>query len=160
MGAGQRLWQWCRRNPALAAASGLALGGLFLAAVIGWLGYAGTRAALAEKETEHQAVLAAQARTEATLRSRASARLGEVLQRQGDTKTARSEPEAARALLNDLIGRFPHVPNYRLQRGEVLLTLGSALREEGPLAESRITLETALQDLDIYLQAEQLRSTP
>ncbi len=61
--------------------------------------------------------------------------------------------DAARVLLDDLIHRFPQVPIYHLQRGELRLTLGAALRDEGRLAESRAVLEAALQDLDIYLQA-------
>jgi tetratricopeptide (TPR) repeat protein len=87
------------------------------------------------------------------LRSRASARLGEVLQRQGDAPGACRELDAAGVLLDDLIRRFSQVPIYRLQRGELLLTLGAALREDGQLAESRLALESGLQDLGVYLQA-------
>jgi tetratricopeptide (TPR) repeat protein len=86
------------------------------------------------------------------LRSRASARLGEVLQRQGDAPGACRELDTARVLLDDLIHRFSQVPIYHLQRGELLLTLGAALRDEGRLADSRAALEAALQDFDIYLQ--------
>jgi tetratricopeptide (TPR) repeat protein len=87
------------------------------------------------------------------LRSRASARLGEMLQRQGDAPGACRELDTARVLLDDLIRRFPQVPIHRLQRGELLLTLGAALRDEARLADSRTALQTAVQDLDIYLQA-------
>jgi hypothetical protein len=51
-----------------------------------------------------------------------------------------------------LIRRFPQVPLDHLQRSEPLLTLGTALRENRQLADSRTTLEAALQDLDVYLR--------
>lgn len=89
----------------------------------------------------------------AALRSRASARLGEVLQRQGEAQAAHRELDTAHTLLDDLVRRFPQVPSYHIQRAELMLTLGTALRDDGQLADSRIALETALDDLDVYLQA-------
>ncbi|MGE3166774.1 MAG: serine/threonine-protein kinase [Planctomycetota bacterium] len=48
-GRGERLWRWCRRNPALATTSAAAVSALLLAAIIGWVGYASTQDAFVKE---------------------------------------------------------------------------------------------------------------
>ena len=49
-----QLWRWCRRNRLTAAMAASTLLALVVAGVIGWIGYVGTREALARAATESQ----------------------------------------------------------------------------------------------------------
>lgn len=56
-----RMWRWCRRNPAIAILSPTVVAALVLAAVAGWVGYAQTQSALnAEARRLNEAVKARQ----------------------------------------------------------------------------------------------------
>ncbi|MBC7822245.1 MAG: protein kinase [Planctomycetaceae bacterium] len=89
----------------------------------------------------------------AVLRSRAAARLGDVLQRQGEASSSLRELDTARDILNDLIRRFPSIPLYRLLRGEASLTAGTSYRDDRQLSQSRAALEAGISDLESYLTA-------
>ena len=49
-----QVWRWCRRNRLAAAMAGSTLAALLVAGVTGWIGYVGTREALARAERESQ----------------------------------------------------------------------------------------------------------
>jgi serine/threonine protein kinase len=63
----ERAWRWSRRNRTLAALIATAAASLVLAAVIGWVGYASTTAALGREEDRRHEAEAATKRAEANV---------------------------------------------------------------------------------------------
>jgi serine/threonine protein kinase len=63
----RRGWRWCRRNRITAGLAAVALASLVLAAVVGWVGYARSRDALAREEQRRKEAETAKKRVEENL---------------------------------------------------------------------------------------------
>jgi WD40 repeat protein/tetratricopeptide (TPR) repeat protein len=104
VGGVERLWRWCRRNPALATASGLAVVGLLAALIVAvWFGIyqaeaaQDLRTALGEVQSKEQKLTAALKETERE-RDKAASRLAENYLDRG-LVACRNDRDVARGLL-------------------------------------------------------------
>ena len=175
----ERLWRWCRRNPASATSAATALVAIVAAAVIGWLAYLSSNETLAREQVANAAVLESLAGQQAATQ-RAEANLTRTLEAFDDLFDAIAGRDQALLMSDEEISDVPVLPavsekelallkmllafydgfadenagneRLRLDRARALRRVGDIHRWLGAFEEAERAYGQALKD---YTSAEQ-----